>query len=516
MAILDTSSANTYLADTMTNSKAAADLVTGPLNPSSYIDPLFANISVGELPNLDPLQAADDLVGDFAGTLPSVNIPLPLIPGFELVAEGIGGILGDIVKFVDITDDLNNVMQIVNSMATVVSYVDQGIKTITDGNLPEDIKTRVVGLIAQSLMANGGTAALSLYSQVSAIMLPFVSGQTESSLTLALKASRLFGMEAPISASDAYNIDINTFRDAYDEKMAELTTEFDALTANGGLLKTVNISGAGGGGGGGGQGPGATSGVVGVTADGIILTAANPPSLQIPVPPPDKQFEGVDGNWKFESETTNQFMTAGGRFVSSVEELECEMSAIIRPISEVIVHWSETFTNANLTGLELERLTGMGSNAYHYIIKRDGSVERGVPLDTVPKVSAAPKHNTYSIQICLVGGINVASEDDQVNGNLGAGSITRTQFNTLHQIFRVFYLQFPGGQALGHGEFDVTQLDPGFEVRDYVYNAFNKQSLYTDPLTESEKSPEEIIAGINSEIVLLSEKDTENSGLENF
>ena len=209
-------------------------------------------------------------------------------------------------------------------------------------------------------------------------------------------------------------------------------------------------------------------------------------------------------------------MTAGGRFVSSVEELECEMSAIVRPISEVIVHWSETFTNANLTGLELERLTGMGSNAYHYIIKRDGSVERGVPLDTVPKVSAAPKHNSYSIQICLVGGINVASEDDQVNGNLGAGSITRTQFNTLHQIFRVFYVQFPGGQALGHGEFDVTQLDPGFEVRDYVYNAFNKQSLYTDPLTESEKSPEEIIAGINSKIVLLSEKDTQNSGLENF
>ena len=246
----------------------------------------------------------------------------------------------------------------------------------------------------------------------------------------------------------------------------------------------------------------------------MILTSANPPNLNIPPPPPDKQFQGVDGNWEFESGNTNQFMTAGGRFVSSVEELECEMSAITRPISEVIVHWSETYTNANLTGLELQQLTGAGSNAYHYIIKRDGSMERGVPLDAVG--SASPGHNTYSIQICLVGGVNVASEDDAVDGNLGASSITRTQFNTLHQLFRVFFIQFPGGQALGHGEFDVSQLDPGFEVRDYVYNSFNKRSLYADPLSEPEKSPEEIISGINSEILLLSEKDTQYSGLENF
>ena len=59
MAILDTSSANTYLADTMTNSKAAADLVTGPLNPSSYIDPVLSNISLDQLPNLDPAQALE-------------------------------------------------------------------------------------------------------------------------------------------------------------------------------------------------------------------------------------------------------------------------------------------------------------------------------------------------------------------------------------------------------------------------------------------------------------------------
>ena len=286
MAILDTSSANTFLASTLTNSQAAADLVTGPLNPSSYIDPVFANISVGQLPNLDPVQALDNLVGNSLPPLPVLNFDLPLVDALNSTLGGLSGKIGSIVKFVDLSNEISQIMTIVNSMATVASYIENGIQTLTDGNIPDQIKNQVVGLVTQNLMANGGTAALGLYSEISGIMLPFVSGHTESALSLALKASRLFGMES-ISASDAYDIDINTYRDIYDKKMAELTTEFDALTTGGGLLKTVDLDGTGGGSGGG-QGPGATSGALGVTADGKIITAANPASLQIPVPPPDK------------------------------------------------------------------------------------------------------------------------------------------------------------------------------------------------------------------------------------
>ena len=507
MAILDTSSQNTFLAETMTNTKAAADLVTGPLNPSSYIDPVFSNISLDQLPNLDPAQALDNLVGDNMPPLPPTPILNTDVSEFiSGLSEGILDKIGSVYEIIDVSDELSQIMEIVNGLATVVSYVENGIQTLTDGNIPEEIKTKIVGLVSQSLMENGGTAALGLYSEVSGLMLPFVSGHTESALSTALKASRIFGMAGGIADSLSGDVSaegsIESIRAEYDSKLSELTTEFDALTTGDGLLKTVNAGGGGAG------------GTPTVTAEGIVITAANPPNLNIPVPPPDKQFKDVDGNWEFESGDTNQFMTAGGRFVSSVEELECEMSAITRPISEVIIHWSETFTNANLTGLELQELTGAGSNAYHYIIKRDGSMERGVLLDEVG--TASPGHNTYSIQICLVGGVNVASEDDAINGNLGASSITRTQFNTLHQLFRVFFLHFPGGQALGHGEFDVTQLDPGFEVRDYVYNAFNKRSLYIDPLNEPEKTPEEIITSIDDPELLITEKNTQSSGLEKF
>ena len=558
MSIPDTSYVNTYLAQTMTNTKAAADLVTGPLNPSSYIDPVLSNIGLDQLPNLDPVNAIKDLVGENLPAIPELSTPLEFFENMITPSD----IIGEVIKYVDNSDIIEQIMEIASGLKTVTSYVDNSLRNLTDGNLPDAIKQQVIGNITQSLMDNGGTAALSLYSEVSGILEPFTSGYTESSLSLAIKANQLFGLATQVPSADDAVLTLDTFKEQYDTQSLSISAEFDAAKGEGG--------GGGGGGGGGTAGKvyrdaffyrngiavafpetfppnqippedraafyaanltddqkfydtPSSGGGVGlldtVTSDapsgepGSIVNTNNPPTLNLPLPTPESQFKGVDGNWEFESGDTNQFMTAGGRFVSSVEELECEMSVITRDVSEVIVHWSETFTNANLTGSELQQLTGAGGNAYHYIIKRDGSVERGQPLNSTG--SASPGHNSYSIQVCLVGGVNVASEETDINGNMGAGSITRTQFNSLHEIFRVFFIQFPGGQALGHGEFDLTQLDPGFEVRDYAYNSFNKVSLYVDPLSESEKSPQEIISGINSTIVLLSSKDTDGM-LDNF
>jgi hypothetical protein len=497
MSIPDTSYVNTYLAQTMTNTKAAADLVTGPLNPSSYIDPVLSNIGLDQLPNLDPVNAIKNLVGEKFPAIPELVNPLEFFENMITPSD----LIGEVIKYVDNSDIIEQIMEIASGLKTVTSYVDNSLRNLTDGNLPDAIKQQVIGNITQSLMDNGGTAALSLYSEVSGILEPFTSGYTESSLSLAIKANQLFGLATQVpSAADAV-LTLDTFKEQYDEQLTSISEVFDAAKSEGG---------------GGGGGGGLLDTVISDAPSGepgSIVNTNNPPTLNLPLPTPEFQFEGVNGNWSFDTGTTNQNMTAGGRFVSSVEELECEMSVITRDVSEVIVHWSETFTNANLTGSELQQLTGAGSNAYHYIIKRDGSVERGQPLNS--SGSASPGHNSYSIQVCLVGGVNVASEETDINGNMGAGSITRTQFNSLHEIFRVFFIQFPGGQALGHGEFDLTQLDPGFEVRDYAYNSFNKVSLYIDPLSESEKSPQEIISGINSTIVLLSAKDTDKM-LDNF
>jgi len=186
----------------------------------------------------------------------------------------------------------------------------------------------------------------------------------------------------------------------------------------------------------------------------------------------------------------------GGQFISSVEELEAEMASMTRDISEIIVHWSETFTNANLSASELTTLTGAGDNAYHLIIQRNGAVERGVPLNSAGSHCPTNGHNAYSIGVCLVGGVNVPTDTRAIEMEISPRSITQSQYNSLYQIFRTFFDQYPGGQALGHMDVDISQDDPGFDVRDYVYNNFNKQSLYLDPPNDPALSPQDILKAL--------------------
>ena len=186
---------------------------------------------------------------------------------------------------------------------------------------------------------------------------------------------------------------------------------------------------------------------------------------------------------------TNEIQ-AGSQFVTSVEELEYDMGCATRDISEIIVHWSETFTNANLSGSQVKSLIG---GSYHYIIKRDGSIERDQSIESAAGNAAG--HSAYSIEVLLIGGVSAATEDQGLSDRKSPSSITRSQYNSLYEIMRVFFTQYPGGQALGHSEIEPGHDDPGFEVRDYAYNLFNKVSLFTsEGDMKSEKSPQEINA----------------------
>ncbi|MBS7457674.1 N-acetylmuramoyl-L-alanine amidase [Coralloluteibacterium stylophorae] len=56
----------------------------------------------------------------------------------------------------------------------------------------------------------------------------------------------------------------------------------------------------------------------------------------------------------------------------------------------------------------MHRRQGFSQIAAHYVIKRDGTVEPGRPLDT-PGVLAGPR-NTSAIQVLLIGGVNRSLE----------------------------------------------------------------------------------------------------------
>lgn len=194
---------------------------------------------------------------------------------------------------------------------------------------------------------------------------------------------------------------------------------------------------------------------------------------------------------------TNLYLWSGGTepdvnqfsYVSTEEELNAEIRSIVREVTEVVVHWTDTFTNANLTAEQIhDAHTALGHDgiAYHYIIRRDGSLQRGRPVDIEGEHCATNNHNVRSIGIAFVGGLNVATSDSLIEEYSSAASLTRQQYNTFNKFLKYIYLHYPGMQVLGHNDIDPNEEDPGFDVIDYCYTKFNKVSLFDNP---SEQEP---------------------------
>lgn len=182
-------------------------------------------------------------------------------------------------------------------------------------------------------------------------------------------------------------------------------------------------------------------------------------------------------------------------YISSVEELQAELRNIKREVTEVVVHWTETPTNKNIGSEEINeqhleaKLNGIG---YHYVIRRDGSLQRGRPANKEGEHAVANDHNKRSLAVVFVGGINAPSETRNIQDFLSVQSLTRSQFNTFDHFCRAFYDVFAGGQIVGHSDIDELANDPGFDVRAYVKANFDKDSKFTSPLKQSPFTIDEI------------------------
>ena len=94
-------------------------------------------------------------------------------------------------------------------------------------------------------------------------------------------------------------------------------------------------------------------------------------------------------------------------YISSLEELQAEMRNVDREVTEVVVHWTETHTNKNIGSEEINRYhvgLGLDGIGYHYVIRRDGSLQRGRPVNIKGQHAPINNHDVRSISIAFVGG----------------------------------------------------------------------------------------------------------------
>lgn len=183
-------------------------------------------------------------------------------------------------------------------------------------------------------------------------------------------------------------------------------------------------------------------------------------------------------------------------YISSREELQAEFRNIKREVTELVVHWTETPTNKNIGSEELNDLHvafGLDGLGYHYVIRRDGTLQRGRPVNIVGQHAPTNNHDQRSIGIVFVGGINAPSGTPNLDSFISAQSLTRSQLNTFDHICRAFYAVFPGGQIIGHSEIDEDEFDPGFSVTEYVNIHFGKISKFKTPFTQQPFTVDEIL-----------------------
>ena len=183
-------------------------------------------------------------------------------------------------------------------------------------------------------------------------------------------------------------------------------------------------------------------------------------------------------------------------YVSSVEELELEFSSKLlsegsRDINTVVLHATETFSNKNIGAEEIEAIVSKTGDPedeipYHYVIRRDGRLQRGKPVEEEGNHCIKSSNvNPTSIGVVLVGGINRASTEQP--WETSSSSFTRAQFNTLEQFLSTYYFHFPSGEVLGHSDVEDEELDPYFDVQEYILSLFGKINQSQIEFEETEK-----------------------------
>jgi len=131
----------------------------------------------------------------------------------------------------------------------------------------------------------------------------------------------------------------------------------------------------------------------------------------------------------------------------------------MRAIRRAILHCSYTRPSMDWGVAEVRRVhveeNGWSDTGYHYVLKRDGTVEIGRPIER-PGAHAIG-HNADSIGICLIGGM--AEEDRRPDCNF-----TADQWGALEALVVELAVRFPGLSVIGHRDVAPGRACPTFDA----------------------------------------------------
>lgn len=131
----------------------------------------------------------------------------------------------------------------------------------------------------------------------------------------------------------------------------------------------------------------------------------------------------------------------------------------LKSVDYIVIHCSATKEDQDIGVDEIRRWhrqRGWLDVGYHFIIKRDGEVERGRPHD-VPGAHARG-FNHISLGVCLVGGV-------ESDGKTPESNFTAFQWKELERLVTDLKRLHPDAQVLGHRDLpNVNKACPSFDT----------------------------------------------------
>lgn len=129
----------------------------------------------------------------------------------------------------------------------------------------------------------------------------------------------------------------------------------------------------------------------------------------------------------------------------------------MRRIDKLIIHCTATREGEDFSVNDIRRwhlARGWSDIGYHYLIRLDGTIERGRPIK---KIGAHCKgQNKYSVGICYVGGCDEDMKPKDTR--------TPEQREALHALLLELKTVYPLATIHGHNEFS-SKACPSFDVQ---------------------------------------------------
>lgn len=132
----------------------------------------------------------------------------------------------------------------------------------------------------------------------------------------------------------------------------------------------------------------------------------------------------------------------------------------MRKITHIVVHCTATPEGRAHTANDIatwHKQRGWKTIGYHYVVRLDGQLEEGRPVEQVGAHVAG--HNATSIGVVYVGGVDKVSLKPK-------DTRTAAQKNALRLLLKTLKTRHPGAVILGHRDFPgVAKACPSFDAK---------------------------------------------------